>query len=171
VGIIKAGIAPFAGLLCIAAAASGCSTTAAATTTATASANEQGPAAASAQQTAEAFLEAFNALDAERFDAFFAEDATMFFPAGPFPRARVEGKAAVTAAFHRVFDVVRSRGATRLGISALDLQVQDYGSFAIASFHLRGNGNLGRRSIVLRRQGADWKIVHFHASALEEEAP
>jgi ketosteroid isomerase-like protein len=162
VGIIKAGIAPFAGLLCIAAAGSGCSATA------TASANEQGHTAASAQQAAEAFLEAFNALDAARFDRFFAEDATMFFPGGPFPRARVAGKAAVTAAFHRLFEAARSRGATRLGISPLDLQVQDYGSFAIASFHLRGNGNLGRRSIVLRRQGADWQIVHFHASALEE---
>ena len=161
-GIIKTGMASFAGLLFIAAGSSGC------TTTAAASANEQGRTAASAQQTAEAFLEAFNALDAARFDQFFADNATMFFPAGPFPRARVEGKAAVTAAFHRVFEAMRSRGATRLGITALDLQVQDYGSFAVASFHLRGNGNLGRRSIVLRRQGADWKIVHFHASALEE---
>lgn len=120
-----------------------------------------------ANETAVAFLEAFNALEANAFDAFFAEDATMFFPSGPFPQERVQGRAAVTAAFHRFFDMARGRGATRLSIQPQDLVVQDYGDFAVASFHLRGNGNIGRRSIVLRRERGHWLIVHFHASSLE----
>ena len=116
-----------------------------------------------------AFLDAFDALDFERFSAFFADDATMFFPSGPFPQARVEGKAAITTAFGALFDRARERGVPRLGLRPLDIQVQNLGSFAVASFHLRGNGNIGRRSIVLRREAAGWRIVHFHASSLEEQ--
>ena len=131
----------------------------------------QSPPAATAQtpdQAAIAFLEAFDTLDSDRFNAFFADDATMFFPNGPFPQARVEGKAAVTAAFGRLFDMARQRGVTRLNLRPLDIQVQDHGAFAVVTFHLRGNGNIGRRSIILRRDAAGWRIVHFHASSLEE---
>jgi ketosteroid isomerase-like protein len=129
------------------------------------------PAAASAQgadQAVAAFLEAFDSVDTDRFNAFFAEDATMFFPNGPFPQARVNGKAAITEAFGSLFSRARERGVARLGLRPLDVQIQNLGDFAVASFHLRGNGNIGRRSIVLRREAAGWRIVHFHASALEE---
>lgn len=121
----------------------------------------------SAEQATHAFLEAFNSLDLARFDPFFAEDVTMFYPSGPFPKERVQGKAAVTAAFGRFFGMAKERGATRLGIEPLDLLVQNHDGFAIATFHLRGNGNVGRRSILLRLQEGQWRIVHFHASALE----
>jgi ketosteroid isomerase-like protein len=122
----------------------------------------------SAEQTTRAFLEAFNSLDPARFDAFFSEDVTMFFPGGPFPKERVQGKAAVTGAFARFFGMARERGATRLGIEPLDLAVQNHDRFAVATFHLRGgNGNIGRRSILLGLQDGQWRIVHFHASALE----
>jgi ketosteroid isomerase-like protein len=122
----------------------------------------------SAEQATRAFLEAFNSLDRARFDSFFAEDVTMFFPNGPFPKERVEGKAAVTGAFARFFGMAKERGATRLGIEPLDLAVQNHDGFAVATFHLRGgNGNIGRRSIVLASREGRWLIVHFHASALE----
>ena len=123
---------------------------------------------AAAEQAAYAFLDAFKSLDAVRFNAFFAEDATMFFPSGPFPKERVEGKQAITAAFGKFFEMARERGTSRLGIEPLDLKVQNYGSFAVASFHLRGSGNIGRRSILLRQEAGNWRIVHFHASALEQ---
>ena len=121
-----------------------------------------------AEQATHAFLDAFNSLDAARFNSFFAEDATMFFPSGPFPKARVEGRQAVTAAFGRLFAMAKERGTTRLNIKPVDIKVQDYGSFAVATFHLRGNGNLGRRSIMFRQDGKSWRIIHFHASSLEE---
>lgn len=122
----------------------------------------------SAEQATRAFLDAFNSLDPARFDPFFAEDVTMFFPSGPFPKERVQGKAAVTAAFGRFFGMAKERGATRLGIEPLDLVVQNHDGFAIATFHLRGgNGNIGRRSILLGLEKGQWRIVHFHASALE----
>jgi ketosteroid isomerase-like protein len=124
--------------------------------------------AQSAEQATRAFLGAFNSLDPERFDSFFAEDVTMFFPSGPFPKDRVQGKAAVTGAFARFFAMAKERGTTRLSIEPLDLVVQNHGGFAVATFHLRGgNGNIGRRSILLGLREGHWRIVHFHASALE----
>ena len=129
------------------------------------------PAIQAPAETAAAFLEAFNALDPARFDAFFADEVTMFFPEGPFPKGRVEGKPAVTAAFHRFFDMAKQRGATRLNIRPQKLHAQDHGAFAIVSFELGGSDNLGRRSLVLRRDGSDWRIVHFHASAVELPKP
>jgi ketosteroid isomerase-like protein len=124
--------------------------------------------AQSAEQATRAFLEAFNSLDSAQFDSFFAEDVTLFFPSGPFPKERVQGKTAVTAAFGRFFAMAKERGATRLGIEPLDLAVQNHDRFAIATFHLRGgNGNIGRRSILLALREGKWRIVHFHASTLE----
>ena len=132
-----------------------------------------GSAAAKPRQTAgEAttqLLDAFNALDPARFDPFFAPDATMFFPDGPFPQQRIEGREAVTAAFRQFFTALKQRGATQLRIQPLDLKVQDYGKFAIVTFHLKGNGNVGRRSLTMRREREGWRILHFHASALEEK--
>jgi ketosteroid isomerase-like protein len=125
-------------------------------------------AAQSAERAADDFLSAFNALDQARFDPFFASDVTMFFPDQPFPISRVVGKDAVIAAFHQLFARVRARGSTQLGIEPRDMRIQDYGELAIVTFHLRGNGNIGRRSIIMRREQMGWRIVHFHASALEE---
>ena len=126
--------------------------------------------AESAEQATRAFLDAFNSLDPERFNSFFAEDVTMFFPGGPFPNDRVQGKADVTAAGGRFFGMARERGATRLGIEPLDLLVQNGDGFGVATFHLRGgNGNIGRRSILFRFWEGQWRIVHFHASALEDK--
>ena len=125
------------------------------------------PVKAGAEAAASAFLAAFNALDKRAFDAHFADDVTMFFPDGPFPLERIEGKPAVTAAFHRFFDMAKARGATRLSILPSDLVVQTYGDTAIASFELAGDDALGRRSLVMRHGAGGWKIVHFHASRRE----
>jgi ketosteroid isomerase-like protein len=134
-------------------------------TACTTASDRQSP--ATAEQAANNFLEAFISLDAVRFNEFFAEDATMFFPDGPFPKDRVEGKPAVTAAFAKFFELAKERGASRLNIKPLDLRVQSYGNFAIVTFHLGGDRNIGRRSILFRRDRGNWHIVHFHASALE----
>ncbi len=135
----------------------------------------QGPAAAQAPAPAasaqagpaaavSAFLDAFNALDRTRFDPMFADDATLFFPGGPFEVRRVEGKAEVLKWFGRFFDMARERTA-RLNIVAQDVHVQDYGTTAVATFHLAGNEMVGRRTLVLRKSGNARQIVHMHASA------
>jgi ketosteroid isomerase-like protein len=111
-----------------------------------------------------AFVAAFNALDRSRFDALFADDVTLFFPSAPFPVRRIEGKEATLSWFGRFFDSLRKRGA-KPGIQPQDLKVQDYGGFAIATFHLAGGESVGRRTVVLRRQKGRWAIAHLHASS------
>ena len=122
------------------------------------------------RQAAADFIDAFNALDAARFDRFFAPDVTMFFPQPPFPAERIEGKAAVTETFHRFFDRVRSGGADHLDIEPLNLKVQRFGRVAVVSFELAGKDRTGRRSMVLRRDAQGWRIVHFHASSVDKSA-
>ena len=114
------------------------------------------------------FIEAFNAMDEARFDAFWAEDATMFFPAlAPRHRAdRIVGRAAVLEVFHAFFAAVRPR-RPRLGINPHQIQVQDYGDVAIFTFHLRSPDSTGRRTFVWRRVDGRWLIAHLHASSLE----
>ncbi len=115
----------------------------------------------------EAFISAFNALDRSRFDPLFAEDVTLFFPTSPFPLKRVEGKAETLKWFGRFFDAQRTRGAGP-NIKPQDLKVQEYGDVAVATFHLGGGENIGRRTVVLRRQRGQWAIAHLHASSETE---
>ena len=122
-------------------------------------AQASGPEAAAA-----AFIGAFNALDRARFDPLFADDATLFFPGGPFEVRRVEGKTAVLGWFGKFFDVARTRSG-KLNIQPADLKVQDYGSVAVVTFHLNGADNVGRRTLILRKDKNAWKIVHLHASS------
>ena len=123
---------------------------------------------ATPESTAASFLESFKAMDEARFDDFFAADATMFFPDGPFPTGRVEGKDAILSAFHSFFGRVKERGRTSLNISPRDFKVVQYGDVAIVTFWLDGEEAVGRRSIVMRRMGSDWRIAHFHASTAEK---
>ena len=115
----------------------------------------------------ETFVSAFNALDRPRFDALFADDVTLFFPASPFPLRRVQGREATLEWFGRLFDSLRERGASP-NIAPQDLQVQDYGDVAIATFHLEAGESVGRRTVVLKRHGNQWLIAHLHASSQAE---
>lgn len=114
------------------------------------------------------FLDAFSSMDQARFDRFFAPEVTMFFPDGPFPEKRVEGRKAVLAAFHKFFALARKHGRTALNIAPLDKRVQLYGEVAIVSFGLQSGKTVGRRSIIFRKIGNDWRIVHFHASSIDK---
>lgn len=129
------------------------------------SAQASGPEAAAA-----AFIGAFNALDRARFDPMFADDVTLFFPSPPFEVRRVEGKAAVLGWFGKLFDMARARSG-KLNIQPVDLMVQDYGAVAVVTFHLNGGDNVGRRTLILRKDKAAWKIVHLHASSQPVKKP
>jgi ketosteroid isomerase-like protein len=83
---------------------------------------------------------------------------------------RIEGKQATLLWFGRFFDSLRKRGASP-GIQPQDLLVQDYGDVAIATFHLGSGESVGRRTVVLRRQGGEWTIAHLHASSETEKRP
>lgn len=123
---------------------------------------------AAAHGAAVGFLAAFDSLQSERFQGYLAEDVTMFFPFQQFP-ARMEGRASVGGVFDQFMQAQRTRRAEAgrpmvQGIVPRDLRIQMAGrDAAIASFHL-GTESPSRRSIVFRRTGDGWKVVHWHAS-------
>lgn len=112
------------------------------------------------------FVDAFKAMDEKRFDRCFAPDVTMFFPDGRFPTGKVEGRPAVLSAFHDFFKRARASGRATLAITPIGQRVERFGKIAIVSFTLDSGEDIGRRSIVLRKIGGEWRIAHFHASTV-----
>jgi ketosteroid isomerase-like protein len=120
------------------------------------------------QKAAEAFIEAFNNLDWERFRHSFSADATVFFPFQDVPR-RVNGKDEIEAVFKSFFDDVRKRKPTppHLNIEPKEIKTQILGDSAVVTFHyLRDDDSLGRRTVIFQKQKGIWLIVHLHASNL-----
>ncbi len=122
------------------------------------------------------FIVAFNNLDMTAFLDRFADDATIVHPpSGPprvFPK-RVQGKPEIQRTFQAVFDQIRGGRTTPpyMNLQPRDLLVQEYDGFAVLTFHLGSDTQVGRRTLVFRRIGSDWKIVHLHASTFELPQP
>ena len=114
---------------------------------------------------AEAFVDAFNDLDWDRFEDAWAEDATVFMPMPDFP-ARLEGRDAIVAAFKSVFSDFPNRmeGPPYLTIDPIDLRIDVLGTAAIVTFHLGDEAPRNRRTLVFVREGDAWRIAHLHAS-------
>ena len=129
------------------------------------------PADAPVQAAIAEFIAALNAFDRDRLARAFADDATIFFPGPPFPAVRVDGKAQAMAGFGRFFDALRTRGLRQANVAPRGLQIQLMGDAAIATFHLAGGQEIGRRTLVLRRTGGRWLIVHMHGSSVRQAAP
>ena len=138
------------------------------------------PAVPAAQTAAEApvraavaeFVNALNALDAERLGRTFAEDISVFFPGPPFQAVRFDGRANVQNGFAQLFAQLRQRGTRSANLQPRAESVQLYGDVAVATFHLLGQQEVGRRTLVLRRLGGRWLIVHLHSSvALMQQPP
>jgi ketosteroid isomerase-like protein len=108
------------------------------------------------------FLCAFSRLDLDAMLRCFAADATAFLPAEHQP-TRLAGADAIGSALAGVIASVRATGAIGMPLDAEDVVVQEWGDTAIATFHLR-KMHLSRRTIILRRQAAQWRIIHLHAS-------
>jgi non-heme chloroperoxidase len=125
------------------------------------------PDSAAVMETLERFLLSFGNLEWEAFRGHFHDQATAFHPLPTSPR-RNDGRPELEATFHGFFEAVRARtpGPPFLQLDPLDLRVQMLGDVAIATFHLAtpDPSVLGRRTVVLRREGDRWLIVHLHAS-------
>ena len=122
------------------------------------------------QGTLSGFLRAFSELKLDEMMAFYADDATSFFPIRHHLQ-RLDGKEAIRGAFARVFSKLRDSGATRIRLEAEDIHVQEFDGVAVATFHIRDD-DLSRRTLVLRLSQGRWLIEHLHASnaPLPEEA-
>jgi len=115
-----------------------------------------------AQDALHRFLQAFAHFQLDEMMALWSEDASAFFPA-EHQSERLNGKAAVRAAFAQLIAYCQAAGMTHLTINAEDMQEQELGDVAIISFHLREQP-LCRRTFVLRHGTDEWRIVHLHAS-------
>lgn len=113
------------------------------------------------------FLTAFESLDWELVRASFHDDVTAFFLT-PEPLQRFEGRAAVDAQFQQVFASIRAAapsGPPFHRLVAEDLRIDQLGAdAAVATFHLRNEQRLARRTFVFRRTAGEWRIAHLHAS-------
>jgi len=118
------------------------------------------------------FVYAFDNLDWEAFRLAFDDQATVFYPRA-FPE-RANGRAEFEKTFKVVFQEIRSgkTAAPYMDIQPRDMKVQMFGDCAIATFHLDDRpGLLNRRTIILTKTNAGWKIVHLHASEVSTSSP
>jgi ketosteroid isomerase-like protein len=118
-----------------------------------------------------AFLAAFAALDWEAFRRCFADEATVFFPSIDHPQ-RAAGREQIEQVFHDVFERARAgaAGPPYLDLQPRDLSIRHTGDVALVTFHLNDPGILCRRTLILQRMAAGWRIVHLHASNLPAPA-
>lgn len=126
---------------------------------------------ATLEATTAAWLDRFNALDLPCFLRFFAPDATMFAPFSTDGRSRrIEAAELPHLWREHVFDAARADGRTTLNVQPRDLSVVRLGKDgAMLTFHLSGDANPNRRTLVWRRDRAGWRIVHVHASRIQPE--
>lgn len=115
------------------------------------------------------FVIAFNAADESAFEALWAPEATVFFPAPIFGVELIARKAAILERFFALFAQARVRRSQPpyLNIRPADVALHQYGDTVVATFHLQGRSDIGRRTLVLNRQSGAWRIVHMHASSLD----
>jgi ketosteroid isomerase-like protein len=118
------------------------------------------------------FVYAFDNLDWEAFRLAFDDNATVFYPRA-FPE-RANGRAEFEKIFKVVFRQIRGgkTAAPYMDIQPKDMKVQMYGDCGIATFHLDDRpGLLNRRTIIVTKTNAGWKIVHLHASEVPMTSP
>jgi ketosteroid isomerase-like protein len=119
------------------------------------------------ERLARSFVASVSAGDLDRFLSFFAPEASAFLPSEA-NAAGVVGLPAIRAAVTPFF----GSGPTKAPLVAKDLRVESSDDLAVATFDA-GRADVGlhsRRTLVFRRVGGEWKVIHLHASNLREEA-
>jgi len=115
-----------------------------------------------------AFLRAFENCDLARMEHAFAADATYFdraplVPGDPAQYRRGQGmppgmRLLASTLPHKV------TGPPYQQVKPENLSCDRYGETALCTFELDSADALGRRTILLRKEGDGWKIAHIHAS-------
>jgi len=119
-------------------------------------------------ETINQFVHAFSNLEWEKFTAFFADDATAFFPPSARFPYRANNKQEIEKIFKNVFEHAKENKTSPpyIIIEPKDVKIQMAGSVAIVSFILNDPGMLGRRTIVWKKENERWLIIHLHASGV-----
>lgn len=111
--------------------------------------------------TIDAFLVALDQGDPKIAELFTA-DATVFFPMNDRP-LRADGREEIAAAFAALFAMPgyqKGKGMPR----PEELWAQRIGDAAVVTFQTTNPNVTSRRTLVLRRDGGRWRIVHLHGS-------
>jgi ketosteroid isomerase-like protein len=127
----------------------------------------------SARDTLVRFIAAFRSMDEARFENFLARDIVAFLPCGSEGQQRCEGRTEVMSQFREFFAKVRATGVPAIDVRQTGLGLRSWGDTAMATFELEGEMRAGCRTIVLRRDCGEWRIVHLHVSsaAMVEQEP
>lgn len=120
------------------------------------------------------FLTAFDNLDWPAFRACFGPNPTMFHPAVPNTQ-RIDTEGQFDKAWAGVFDRIRkSSGRSTppyMQLEPKDLRIEFLSEdVALVTFHILNPGEIDRRTIIFKRYGSAWRIVHVHASNLRAQA-
>ena len=79
---------------------------------------------------------------------------------------RVQGRSEIERTFKTIFDAYPPRSdRPPTPIAPQDLLIQESDGQAVVTFQLGSEAARQRRTLVLKRMGAEWKIVHLHGSA------
>ena len=115
------------------------------------------------------FVESFKNLDFVNFQAFFADDVTVFFPPSSMTAQRINGKEKVMAVFKTFFDKVKINKTSPpyLDIDPKKMEISVFQNIAIVTFELKEKNALSRRTIILKKQNGKFLIIHLHASRIE----
>ena len=60
------------------------------------------------------------------------------------------------------------KGPPYQSLEPRDLLIQGSADVAVCTFHLEHPHTLGRRTVVLQQHSGAWKIIHIHASNVED---
>lgn len=135
------------------------------------------PPEAAARAALLAFLKAFEDCDLPAMEAAFAQDCVSFdrtlTTATAQPGLTFEPyrrQAGMPAGMRRAAEALprTAKGPPYQDLTPHDLLVQAGADMAVCTFHLEQPHSFGRRTVVLRKRGGAWKIIHIHASSLDD---
>jgi ketosteroid isomerase-like protein len=117
------------------------------------------------------FLDAIDQADLGALAPLWCPDATMYFPFANSP-APFRGRDAILARFAKMFDDLRARNPA--GPPYVRFEVREFEAEPLDPRHVLACATLafarqlGRRTIVFRREADGWRLLHVHASNMEE---
>ncbi len=123
------------------------------------------------------FLRAFENCDLKAMELAFSADATSFDRTvmapetkGPIDLRDYRRIRGMPPGMRRTAEELPrgKKGPPYQSLEPRDLLIQRSGDVAVCTFHLEHPHTLGRRTVVLQQHAGVWKIIHIHASNVED---
>jgi len=123
------------------------------------------------------FLRAFEDCDLKAMELAFSADATSFDRIVMAPETRepidlrdYRRMRGMPPGMRRTAEELSrgKKGPPYQSLEPRDLLVQRSGDIAVCTFHLEHPHALGRRTVILQQRSGAWKIIHIHASNVED---